>query len=78
MTQADQKLSDTEKQIYSLTAAKIGISKNEIAQEVDKSEKTVQRAINNLISNGLVIRVGSNKNGYWQTTNNEKNINLQN
>ena len=78
VTQADQKLSDTEKQIYSLIAAKIGISKNEIAQEVDKSEKTVQRAINNLISNGLVIRVGSNKNGYWQTTNNEKNINLQN
>lgn len=72
VTQADQKLSDTEKQIYSLIAAKIGISKNEIAQEVDKSEKTVQRAINNLISNGLVIRVGSNKNGYWQTTNNEK------
>ena len=34
--------------------------------ERDKSEMTVQRAINKLINNNLIERIGSNKTGYWK------------
>ncbi len=45
------------------------ILKKEIAENVNKSEKTIQRAINSLIDKGLVVRVGSNKEGYWKIVN---------
>lgn len=45
------------------------ILKKEIAENVNKSEKTIQRAINSLIDKGLVVRVGSNKEGYLKIVN---------
>lgn len=33
---------------------------------INKSEKSVQRLISSLIKKGLIIRVGSNKTGYWK------------
>ena len=41
----------------------------EIDENVNKSEKTIQKAINSLIDKGLVVRVGSNKEGYWKIVN---------
>ena len=35
-------------------------------QKNDKTEMTVQRAINKLMDEKLIKRVGSNKTGYWQ------------
>ena len=43
--------------------------KKEIAENVNKSEKTIQKAINSLIDKGLVVRVGSNKEGYLKIVN---------
>lgn len=43
--------------------------KKEIDENVNKSEKTIQKAINLLIDKGLVVRIGSNKEGYWKIVN---------
>lgn len=42
------------------------ITKQELAMKIGKSEKTVQRIISKLMSKNIVLRVGSNKTGYWK------------
>ena len=54
-----------EKQICEIIDKYPRISKEEIAKKIGKSEKTVQRYISSLIGAGMIVRVGSNKNGYW-------------
>lgn len=44
-----------------------GISKAEMALRMDRSEKTIQRIIASLLRKDVIIRVGSNKTGYWKT-----------
>lgn len=65
----ENKISELEKKVYSLIEENMGISKKDMAENVNKSEKTIQRAINSLIDKGLVVRVGSNKEGYWKIVN---------
>lgn len=65
----ENKISELEKKVYSLIEENIGISKKDMAENVNKSEKTIQRVINSLIDKGLVVRVGSNKDGYWKIVN---------
>ena len=43
-----------------------GINKLQIAKMIGKSKMTVQRAIKTLIDKKLIIRVGTNKTGYWE------------
>jgi len=38
---------------------------DEIAQGISKTPKTVQRCLNNLKKNGVIHRVGADKNGFW-------------
>lgn len=65
----NRQLTDIEKKVYQLLSDKLGITKSGLALEINKSEKTVQRAINSLINQGLVRRIGSNKTGHWEAIN---------
>ena len=46
--------------------SKKGIKRSELAQELDKTEMTIHRAIKKLIEFNMIRRVGSNKTGYWE------------
>jgi ATP-dependent DNA helicase RecG len=60
------KLSDMEKVIYDyLNNGGMG-DKLEMSKLINKSSATVQRIIKKLMENNLIIRVGSNKTGYWK------------
>lgn len=69
-----EELTKLEKRVYLIIQSNLGITKSDIAIEVGKSEKTIQRVINSLINHEMIRRVGSNKNGYWEAINIEKNI----
>ena len=38
----------------------------ELIEKTGKSQRTITRALSTLKGKGLIIRVGSNKTGYWQ------------
>jgi len=59
-------LTEQEQLIYNLLDSNIGISKAELALRIGKSEKTIQRIVNDLIEKKLIVRVGSNKTGHWE------------
>ena len=63
------KLSEKEKEIYDIIVNNKQIKKADIALKVKKSEKTIQRYINSMIEKGYLIRVGSDKDGYWKAKN---------
>ncbi len=59
-------LSDTEKYILKLISDNTKITYDEIAKEIYMNRKTVQRSIEKLKSSGLLVRIGADKNGYWE------------
>ncbi len=62
----NEKISENEQIIFNLIKNNNKISKSELSIRINKSEKSVQRIISLLIKKGLIIRVGSNKTGYWK------------
>lgn len=42
------------------------LSKEQIAAEIGKSRATVTRALSKLQNDGIIQRVGADKNGYWK------------
>ena len=58
-------LSDRERQVLKFIIEKNCITAKEIAEKIGASEKTVKRAIRTLKANGCIIRVGSDKKGFW-------------
>lgn len=70
--ETDIKLNATETQVYDLIYSNLKITKNEISKRIGKSEKTVQRAIAKLEKEKMIVRIGSNKSGYWEITNSTK------
>lgn len=63
-------LTEQEQIIFNLIKNSKKISKSELALRIGKSEKTVQRVIASLINKDLIIRIGSNKDGYWTVKDN--------
>lgn len=63
-------LTEQEQIIFNLIKNSKKISKSELALRIGKSEKTVQRVIAPLINKDLIIRIGSNKDGYWTVKDN--------
>ena len=51
---------------YHWLIRKKGIKRSELAQELDKTEMTIHRAIKKLIEFNMIRRVGPNKTGYWE------------
>ena len=64
--QTNVHLNKQEQTIFNLIYANEHITKEELAIRINKSEKTVQRIIAKLISNNMIERIGSNKDGYWK------------
>lgn len=59
-------LTKTEKIVYELLKLQPSLTREELALEISKTVKTVQRALDGLKTKGLIIRVGTNRKGYWE------------
>ncbi|MCR5456432.1 MAG: putative DNA binding domain-containing protein [Bacteroidales bacterium] len=64
-----EKLNETENLVYSVIATSQHISKEKIAQKIGKSRATITRTLSKMIKKGIIQRIGSDKNGYWQIVN---------
>lgn len=63
---ATVKMSGADGQILALIAKNAYITVAEIAASIEKSTATVQRHIAKLVTMGIIERIGSRKNGYWE------------
>lgn len=63
-------LSDKERQIFDSIKQENNITAHKIATQLNISIITVKRAINTLKIKGLIVRVGSNKTGFWSVKEN--------
>ncbi len=62
----DLSLNLTDQEVYHLLLRNNRIKREEMAKELSKSTRTIQRALNNLKEKGIITRIGSDKNGYWK------------
>ena len=60
------KLSGVDDQIIKILKKNTYSTIAEIADAIGKSAPTVHRHIDKLVSHGMIVRVGSRKNGYWE------------
>ncbi len=58
-------LSKSERKVYDTLHEEDYLTNAQLASRIGKSEKTVYRALKSLKENGLILREGSDKNGYW-------------
>ena len=58
-------LSEKEQQVLDFIIAKNDITAKEIAEKLNISDKTVKRAISTLKAHDIIVRVGSDKTGFW-------------
>lgn len=63
---APVKLSNTQKLIIKLMKQNNQITQIELSKELEVNESTIKRNISKLKSKGILIRLGSDKNGYWK------------
>lgn len=59
-------LSEKEKAILRVISENPSITYPEIAAQLSISIRTISRAINKLQNEGLIVREGSKKSGYWE------------
>lgn len=59
-------LNKTEKAVFELIQTSPSMSREELAHEIAKTPRTVQRALDGLRGKGLISRVGTNRTGYWK------------
>jgi ATP-dependent DNA helicase RecG len=62
----DVTLNGTEKAVYAILKQKPDSSREEIANKISKTVRTVQRALNSLGDKGYIRRVGSKQNPTWE------------
>lgn len=60
------KLTKTEQRILELLSENKEISAEEMAAALHVTRRTVERHLASLKKNGIIERVGSNKNGFWK------------
>ena len=59
------KLTKTEKLILNLLQINPNYTRDELAEAIFKTVRTVQRGLDSLRDKGLIVREGSDKSGYW-------------
>ncbi len=59
-------LNETEMAVLALLRKDGKNTAETVARQIGKSSRTVQRVIDSLKDNGLVIRRGNKKTGYWE------------
>ena len=47
------------------------ISASQLAENLNKSERQIRRILSKLQSNGVIRRIGADKNGHWEVINNQ-------
>jgi len=62
----DAALNATQKSVLSLISQKNGITVDGMAKALSRSRRTIQRSLRVLQEGGFVVRVGSDKTGYWK------------
>lgn len=62
----DNDLDYVEKMVLEIVSNDPAIKKADIAKEVNKSEKTIQRALSGLVNKGFIVRQGNYRSGYWK------------
>ena len=61
-------LSDKAIEVLTMLREHPGLNAAEMGERVGLSERQIKTHINSLKSLGLIVRVGSNKTGYWKVT----------
>ena len=56
----------TEDSVYRLLKENPAQTRDELAAQLGKAVRTVQRALDKLSSDGKINRIGSPKTGYWE------------
>jgi ATP-dependent DNA helicase RecG len=64
------KLKATQKKILSLIIADKNITRKVLSEKIGISIRTIERNIAGLKEKGLLVRIGSDKAGYWQVLHN--------
>lgn len=59
------KISKKEENVLNILKSNSHVTKNELIRASNIPSRTLDRIVSNLKSKGLLIRNGSNKNGYW-------------
>ena len=59
-------LSDDEKKLIEILYKKPNMTAAEISTELAFSTRKISRLVKGLRESGVITRIGSNKNGYWQ------------
>lgn len=60
------KLTETEKNIINSISENENVTVEELSEQFGKHKTTIIRALNQLKKKGLVIRIGSDKDGHWE------------
>ena len=68
-----ENFTENEKKIIYLLKNDNKITTNEMSSKLGLSRRTIQTLINSLKSKGILIRVGSDKKGYWEIIKEDKN-----
>lgn len=55
-----------ENKIYEIIKSNPRITRNKLAIQISKNERTIQRALNSLKEKDMIERVGNNMSGYWK------------
>lgn len=59
-------LSKSEKLIIDVISIDVNITRKAMCEQTNLSLRTVARKLDSLKNKGLILRVGSDKNGYWK------------
>ena len=59
-------ISNNESSVLSILRENANLTIEELMTHTGKSKRTISRALSSLKGKGLIVRVGSNKTGYWQ------------
>ena len=62
----DVTLNGTEMSVLAILRQKPDSSRNEIADKISKTVRTVQRALDSLWEKGYIQRIGSKRNARWE------------
>ncbi|MDO5540468.1 MAG: winged helix-turn-helix transcriptional regulator, partial [Eubacteriales bacterium] len=59
-------ISDDERKVLSLLRNKPDITAKQMSEETEFSTRKISRIVKKLREEGKIIRIGSNKKGYWE------------
>lgn len=65
-TNSVKELTEIQKSIMKLMMDKPYITQDELSKLLDVNKRTIIRHLKPLIDNNCIVRIGANKNGYWQ------------